>query len=244
MEGTAEAPDQPKEKSQSDILAARREARRRRILENSNNRLSKITGREHNEPPLVAEQPISTNVIYPDPEMERDTFEPTEQPPEDVLEMLRELRSQAGFNPSSLGSDEQPIPKEPPSKFAKFLQSKVHYMLMGVIVSLLFATHNEWLVGNNVFLPLFCWEAIEVFVLKTYVSKLNFLGIIFVFLGVDQRQVQIITKLLETLNKLFNDFSCFLFFFVVTHVAFGYFWQQKDFNDVLFPAGEVCLNSN
>lgn len=33
-------------------LAARREARRRKILENSNNRLSKLTGREHNEPPL------------------------------------------------------------------------------------------------------------------------------------------------------------------------------------------------
>lgn len=30
-------------------IAAKREARRKRILENSNSRLGKITGREHNE---------------------------------------------------------------------------------------------------------------------------------------------------------------------------------------------------
>lgn len=34
----------------SDSVNARREARRKRILENSNNRLTKITGREHDEP--------------------------------------------------------------------------------------------------------------------------------------------------------------------------------------------------
>lgn len=33
-----------------DSVNARREARRKRILENSNNRLTKITGREHDEP--------------------------------------------------------------------------------------------------------------------------------------------------------------------------------------------------
>lgn len=35
-----------------DEAAARREIRRRKILEGGNSRLSKITGREHNEPSL------------------------------------------------------------------------------------------------------------------------------------------------------------------------------------------------
>lgn len=37
------------EEPEVDKAAAAREARRRRILENSNKRLGKITGREHNE---------------------------------------------------------------------------------------------------------------------------------------------------------------------------------------------------
>ena len=36
-------------KSPTESLAARREARRKKILENSNIRLTKITGREHDE---------------------------------------------------------------------------------------------------------------------------------------------------------------------------------------------------
>lgn len=38
------------EPSNEDAIAAKREARRRRILENSKDRLSKITGREHDDP--------------------------------------------------------------------------------------------------------------------------------------------------------------------------------------------------
>lgn len=256
METTAEdstenipVPSSNEEKSNNDILAARREARRRRILENSNKRLTKITGREHNEPPLVpeSETTISPNVIYPDPEMERDSFDPDEisrhgafplQPEPDVLEMLREFRTQAGMSPSGMMSGQQEQqPMKPPSKMSQFLRTKVHYMLMGVIVSLLYVTENEWMIGNSVFLPLFCWEAIEVFLLKTYETKLNFLGIIFMFFGVDQRYVQIITKILETLNKIFKDFACFMWFFVVTHLVWGYFVDQKAWNEILYPKG-------
>lgn len=39
----------PEESHEQDKAAEAREARRRRILENSNKRLGKITGREHNE---------------------------------------------------------------------------------------------------------------------------------------------------------------------------------------------------
>lgn len=253
METTADESENPpvqsnnEEKSNNDIIAARREARRRRILENSNKRLTKITGREHNEPPL---EPLTvpTNVVYPDPEMERDSFDPVLQSQEpDVLEMLREFRTQAGMSPSGIASQQQQQqPKEPPSKLSIFLKTKVHYMLMGAIVSLLYATENEWLVGNSVFMPLFCWEAVEVFLLKTYETKLNFLGIIFVFLGVQQRYVQIITKILETLNKIFKDFACFMWFFVMTHLVWGYFVLQKDWNEILYPKGReegaMCPN--
>uniref|UniRef100_A0A182RCC0 Calcium signal-modulating cyclophilin ligand n=1 Tax=Anopheles funestus TaxID=62324 RepID=A0A182RCC0_ANOFN len=48
MDETAEEAKQPK--SQEEILAARREARRKKILENSSNRLSKIVGQEISPP--------------------------------------------------------------------------------------------------------------------------------------------------------------------------------------------------
>ena len=41
--------EQPEETVEVDKAAAAREARRKRILENSNKRLETITGREHNE---------------------------------------------------------------------------------------------------------------------------------------------------------------------------------------------------
>lgn len=53
-------------KSQSSAadLAARREARRRKILENSNNRLTKLTGREHKDAPQF-EGNRTTGVLLP-----------------------------------------------------------------------------------------------------------------------------------------------------------------------------------
>ncbi|XP_031618856.1 uncharacterized protein LOC116337987 [Contarinia nasturtii] len=69
-----------------DIAAARREARRRKILENSKSRLSRITGREDtDEDDKKTDKETETQpkeqVIYPDPEVERDVYVPQTTPP-------------------------------------------------------------------------------------------------------------------------------------------------------------------
>lgn len=89
---------------------------------------------------------------------------------------------------------------------------------MGIVVQLLYATENQWLIGDNVLMPLLLWEIVEVFLLRTYVSKINFLGIIFVFLGVSQHWIRITTKIIETLLKIFKDVACFMWCFLVMHI--------------------------
>lgn len=94
------------ELSKNDDIAARREARRRKILENSKSRLTKITGREHSEENdkkagkilcfwvwsvikltnfsksagTDSEIQPEQQVIYPDPEIERDVYIPQSSP--------------------------------------------------------------------------------------------------------------------------------------------------------------------
>lgn len=70
------------EEIKNDDIAAKREARRQKILENSKSRLSRITGREHTDEDDVGSneknpgnQPTE-QIIYPDPEIERDVYIP------------------------------------------------------------------------------------------------------------------------------------------------------------------------
>ena len=50
--------------SNNDDIAARRDARRRKILENSKNRLSRITGREHTDEDNEASSKYTFHLYY------------------------------------------------------------------------------------------------------------------------------------------------------------------------------------
>ncbi|XP_055301270.1 uncharacterized protein LOC129567920 isoform X2 [Sitodiplosis mosellana] len=74
------------EQPPNDDVTARREARRRRILENSKSRLTRITGREHTDEDDKKKDDESKTqptepMIYPDPEIERDVYIPQSAPP-------------------------------------------------------------------------------------------------------------------------------------------------------------------
>ncbi|XP_055544583.1 uncharacterized protein LOC129729786 isoform X2 [Wyeomyia smithii] len=232
-------PEPSKQLTTADALAARREARRKRILENSNNRLTKITGREHNEPPAdFSVNPPET--IYPDPEDERDVY----QQPElntifsgaanlpangDIFQEFSTIFGTAAAN----GRTGAPPPPVPDSTLVKILRTKIHIALMGIMVYLLFATERQHLIGGNVFILLLGWEVLEVFLLKTYQPKGSFLDVIFLLGGISNKYSQMIVKFAQTLNKVLKDVAFFVFFFVVTHLVWSVLVLGIEVNFVL-----------
>lgn len=233
MEAQSELAREEKSPSPADLLAARREARRKRILDNSNNRLTKITGREHNEPPAEDFTVKPPDVIYPDPEVERDEYlQPERQPLATALPGGFPLANGDIFSLLNLplgGADPLgPMPTQPPppppvpeTALVKFLRTRVHLAVMGIVTYMLFATDQQHVIGGSVFILLLGWEMVEVFLLKTYETRTSFLDVVFLLGGISKKYSQIILKFTQTLNKVLKDVAFFVFFFVLTHLLWS-----------------------
>ncbi|XP_059617166.1 uncharacterized protein LOC132262056 [Phlebotomus argentipes] len=202
-------------------LAAIREARRKKILENSANRLGKITGRppQENSPPQRA-VPQVNGEIYPDPELE-----PTEEfmprffganaQNEDILHLLNSTRPGANANPPGKRWS------EPPQNFlSRILGTKVHIAFIGIFVYMLFSTGNEHIVAGNVFLPLILWELADFLVMKNYQSRSSVSSIVFIISCIPTLTSTV--WIFEKVYKVLQDVSIFTSFFVMSHL----FWHK------------------
>uniref|UniRef100_A0A2M4AP59 Putative calcium signal-modulating cyclophilin ligand n=1 Tax=Anopheles triannulatus TaxID=58253 RepID=A0A2M4AP59_9DIPT len=266
-EDTAATPDVPSPAA-VDPAAARREARRRKILENSNNRLSKIVGREMEtssvptaqpQPPDVApaaevipdeftSPPVKLpDIIYPDPEDERMVYDPLlgeSEPPidfsslngmmngqnGDIFQLLNSLNRAQGGNGGAFGTTDgttsagaaQP---EQYVRLRRTLRLRIHLVVAAVAIYLLFASGYERFIGGSVFLPLLAWELIELIMIgpseSSAVSPL--LGMVLLLGGIPMRTSQILQKVLGTIQKVLRDVTFFVFFFVLTHLAWSMF---------------------
>lgn len=240
METQSSEPMSEVKHSSADLLAARREARRKRILENSNNRLTKITGREHNEPPAEDFTVKPPDFLYPDPEVERDEYlQPEQQPfgtalPEGFPMVDGDIRSLLNLGVGQNGPmPTQPAVPVPDTALTKLLRTRVHFALMAIVIYLLLATDQQHLIGGNVFILLLGWEMVEVFLLKTYETKTSFLDIVFLLGGISRKHSQIILKFTQTIDKVLKDVAFFVFFFVMTHLLWCRLVLGMDLGDVL-----------
>ncbi|KAG5683029.1 hypothetical protein PVAND_012339 [Polypedilum vanderplanki] len=224
-----------------DTAAAAREARRRRILENSNKRLGKITGRVHNEeiPQIESEQEI-INKIYPDPEFERDTFEARANtvfqsngmPNKDVFELLKAMQDN-----KTQTSNQQQQQKPPETAFTKFIQSKIPIVLIALIVYTLHVFNLEKFVGNSVFLLLLLWEIFEfcitAFIIKEPLPQNQIFVLLSMFLGLSPSRIQLIMKVLGLFNKILRDIAIFLFTFVFLHLTYSFCYKGENISEIL-----------
>lgn len=216
-------PSTVKPPSSADALAARREARRKRILENSSNRLTKITGRDHSEPPAENFTVTTPEIIYPDPEVERDVYQRPEEIPNihspngDIFSLLNTLKQAQGNGEIRNGAS----PATEETRLVKFLRSKIHIAIAAIAIYLLFATEQDYLIGGNVFLPLLAWELIEMLILKTYEPKPSVLDVLFLLGGISKRYSQMLLKLTQTVTKVLRDVAFFVFFFVTAHLVWS-----------------------
>uniref|UniRef100_A0A2M4BVH8 Putative calcium signal-modulating cyclophilin ligand n=1 Tax=Anopheles marajoara TaxID=58244 RepID=A0A2M4BVH8_9DIPT len=251
-----------------DPAAARREARRRKILENSNNRLSKIVGREMEtttipttQPPLPDVAPAAEvipdefsspvklpDIIYPDPEDERMVYDPLlseSEPPidfsslngmmngqnGDIFQLLNSLnRAQggnAGFGQGATDGTASASSVQPEQypRLRRTLRLRIHLVVAAIIIYLLFAGGYERFIGGSVFLPLLAWELIELIMLGSSepTAGLPLLGMVLLLGGIPMRTSQLLQKVLGTIHKVMRDVTFFVFFFVLTHLAWSLF---------------------
>lgn len=161
--------------------------------------------------------------LYPDPDFERDTYEapPPMSPNADVFELLRTMNTEQ--SPLS-----EPKPVIPETLLSRLIQRKVPLMLLAIIVYLIFATDNEFLLGSNVFVALMGWEAIEFFLNgRSFRSAAggggSYLNILFLLGGIPPQTSQIVLNVMELANKVLRDVAVFVFFFVITHILWSLF---------------------
>lgn len=239
-----------------DKAAEAREARRRRILEKSNARLTKITGREHNEGKLdlfwflqmtiklfgdlseIAE-PIVNSGVYPDPEMERDvyeapiTFAGIDHETQDIFELLKTMQGGQQFSQST-----QPMtPPVPETALSKFIRSKFPIILIALIVYMLFAVNLDFAVGGAVFSSFIVWEIFEffltTFILREQPKQGGLVNLLFVFSGVSPEKSQLILKLIGLANKIIKDMAIFMFTFVMIHLLWSYLVVGESLTEIL-----------
>lgn len=214
------------------------------------------------------------NVIYPDPEIERDVYEEpipfplamamaggqgtrgtapgTEE--DELMQMLNSLRNQSNFDsnsaagfstfasfgniggapndsnfandpllaslfgPQSAGSTQSSHPPPPESRLRKLLNSKVHIAIMSILT---YALINTAPFSCNVFLLFLLWEIIEIFILRQHHTKSNgIVNIAIMMAGVSPTKVNVFIKWFQLVNKVLRDIAIFLFFFVLSHIAY------------------------
>lgn len=186
-------------------------------------------------------EPVVSNGVYPDPEMERDVYEaPTSlagfnPESEDIFQLLKTMQGPNG--PQPFGQSTQPqAPPVPETPVTKFIRSKTPVVLLALIVYTLFALNLDFLVGGAVFSSLIAWEIFE-FLITTFVIKQPQQGgivtILFAFGGVSQEKAQIILKLLGLFNKVLRDIAIFMFTFVVLHLAYSYLILGEGLTEIL-----------
>ncbi|XP_055386358.1 uncharacterized protein LOC129615263 [Condylostylus longicornis] len=233
--------------SKSDIQA-RREARRRKILENSKLRLEKLNGRISHEN-IKENKPLSnSHRTFSDPEMETEemflgnkpNFSNSFNKPDISGErdqailnnevFFRNLQFQqqnqtANINENfiNLFTQEQnrntTTLQKNESFLTKVLNSKFHLMILSVF------TYGFIVLGDNnfssysIFLPLLFWELTETIIIKPQANSSDALiSLVLIMVGVPSNIFQPIVKITQTLNKIFKDVGVFMFSFVICHV--------------------------
>lgn len=226
-----------------ELQEKQREARRRNILENSRNRLAKISGNKNDGmfiyymclPNNILKYflldpiaPPKCNIIYPDPELEledpiRNNFADTSifnmLNRQNATNHLDESLDSNGLN-SFMATLNNTSQQPSLSKFEKFLQSKIHISLLVIFTYGLIVMETPW-PTDNVFLLFLVWELAEIFLLRTYEVKQTSILTILLLLAGMPTQSTVILKWFELVNKILRDVAIFVFFFVCVHI----FWE-------------------
>ncbi|XP_063243586.1 uncharacterized protein LOC134542924 [Bacillus rossius redtenbacheri] len=141
----------------ADNLAARREARRRRILENSQSRLQKITGRTDNEKTgTESETDGAARGYYYDGAGLDDGAGDSK-----LLQFLEKLSA-----PDSAPGDADRPGRGAPMLLQRVVASRAHMVVLAALVQWLLVAEYGFVFGESALVPLVAWELAQLLLLR------------------------------------------------------------------------------
>lgn len=185
----------------------------------------------------------TSNGIYPDPELERDVYEPS--PPmmmrgqdPDIMEVLRLMQGnpqEPMGNPQAAAAAQ--LPETPTSRF---IRSPLPIIFLALFTYIAFALNVEEMFGGNVFSFFIVWELL-VFTMTAFIlkdSSTNQLSSIIALLPLvlprlNTQALQMSLKVFTFANKMLRDFAVFLFTFIAMHLTYSYVILGESVNRIL-----------
>lgn len=189
---------------------------------------------------FVEPKSMNADVVYPDPEVERDVYEaPTalsnvNYESQDIFELLKTMQ---GTNPLLAQPATPSAPPIPESPFSKFISSKIPILILALIVYVLFALDLQFVLGGTVFSSLIVWEILEFFLTTFVIQKSEQQGglvnLLFIFGGISQEKTKFILRILALANKLVKDIAIFMFTFVIMHLFWSFIIAGESMKEIL-----------
>ncbi|XP_034253835.1 uncharacterized protein LOC117652814 [Thrips palmi] len=221
--------------------ADRREARRRRILENSENRLRIISGLTKVDDSGDLTQNIKDDGLTALPvEKEADAFptksdvasysSPLSYNKVSFSEEVKHFQSTSELDnhltepvippmSKSIGASLSQ-PQLPKSIVSTLLETRLYLVGLAIIVRLLLSSNHGYLFGDSIFVPLFTTQFVRYFGIAPYANS-NSGGMINAALmlsGMSSRQINLLIKTLGFMKVFLTDFYIYFFTFMMVHV--------------------------
>lgn len=183
-----------------DDIKAKRDARRRRILENSEKRLSKITGREDNN------ELKSTNL-----NASSQTFEPIDTEEEILYTNVNGQIPGLHCTPSRIKASTPSL-----------LTNRINYILLAIVVNILLSLQLDYLFGKTITIPYF---PIMLGRLYNYrhareMQGNNLLYAALILCNIKPELTYQLKKLVTIVHMIFGDLALYLFSFTLIHYGF------------------------
>lgn len=141
-----------------------------------------------------------------------------------IMQTLLSNMNMGSAGGSSFPQQQQAHVEVPDNLVVKLIRTRIPIACVALAVFFMFHTHRAHLLSGNVLLSLLLWETVELFLLKYY-NKLNQkrsgITLVLTLFNVPPHLVDRGLKMLGMLHKIIQDFSVFMFIFVLLHYYFA-----------------------
>ncbi|XP_057340384.1 uncharacterized protein LOC130677583 [Microplitis mediator] len=218
-------------------IAAKREARRRRILENSESRLQKISGRDESETKVNG----SAAEIFEDPEMpeisflqdnprhhNQETLEPFERLIRESAQMPTDFTYESPEAPTSpeelanllLGTASPDVQKKP-SILNSFLFNRSIYVVLAILLNLLIILQIDNPIGKSVIVPFFLLLLPRIYIITTQENspRENMMFAVLMLCNIRPSLIYKIKNSYKIWTLIIHDLNVYIFTFVIFYYA-------------------------
>lgn len=241
----------------NDTIKARREARRRRILENSGTRLQKITGNSTEEEVINIKQNKTEKPTFI--ELCKDVhnasliFDESNTPfklasklesltealdSSGIKEFLTVLSSQAvdkkEANNNNDDDKSQQTTNEQNNKtlFHTIYKLKLHLIFLAIIIRLLYYLRYNSMFYNSLFIPLAIFEISDFFIFprNNEITNANsYINFALLFCGISQGKRNMFLRILYYWSKLWTDMCFYFFTFLLSNQIVLYLFENDGY---------------